>query len=132
MAAKRGKAAKPVDDAAAKKKAKKTEQTLQAVTVKVLSDRVGELDQELNRMKELLAASENLHYRQKREQVAAVDDAEMLMNAIRILAAEVPSQTGPGRRARKAARDLLTARRIPYPSTLGAPRNRPKKAKKQS
>jgi hypothetical protein len=123
---------------AAKKKAdpvkpakKKRKRTLPEETIKILNTRLDWVEKDLKKKEAALAAAENAYYRVLRGVTAADDDAEALMNAVRVLAAEVPSNTAPCRKARAAARQFLEARKIPPPSTLGASRNRPKGKKKK-
>ncbi len=115
-------AKKKTDPAAARKKKKVS--TLSETTIKTLNARLDTVESDLRVMARLLATTENMYNKTLRKVTAADDDAEALLNAVRILAAEIPSNTGVGRKVRGRARLLLEARKIPPPSTLGASRKR--------
>jgi len=110
---------------------KKRKRTLPEETIKMLNRRLDLVEKDLKKKQQLLAATENSYNRVLRGVTAAEDDAEALMDAVRVLAEQVTSTTSPGRKARQAARTILATRRIPPPSTLGTPRKRSKASKKK-
>lgn len=110
---------------------KERKRTLPEETIKVLNVALEAAEVDAKATKISLAAAENAYYRERRKVTNVDGDIDALMGAIRALADQVTSKTSPGRRARHEARELLAARKIPPPSTLGAPRNRPKVRKKR-
>jgi hypothetical protein len=111
--------------------AKPRRKSLPEETVKVLNHRLTEVENSLKRNSATLVVTENQRAKVLRALVAAELDADALLAAVRVLAEQVSSTTAAGRRARKEARLELAARSIAPPSTLGAPRNRPKVKRKK-
>lgn len=110
----------------AKKKRKKSE-NLVDTTLSVLRGEVERLESKLRGVERELAAQENLHSKLERRANSAEESAEVLLEAVRVLAKAIPPDTAQGRRVRQEARVLLEAKKITPPSSLGSSRNRPKK-----
>lgn len=111
--------------ASSPKKPKKAKQTkLKSEILDVLRDRCKEMELKITRYSEELAFHENERLKIRRVQVAAEADAEALLNAVRVLSAEVPSDKAAGRKSREDARKFLESRKIRPPYTLGVSRRR--------
>jgi cell division septum initiation protein DivIVA len=96
----------------------------------VLRKRVQDYETQLLSLRKRVAQLENEEARINRRVVSAEADAEVLLEAVRVLAYQTPRETAGGSRARADARKLLESRKITPPHSLGASRQRVKRRKK--
>jgi hypothetical protein len=93
----------------------------------VLRERAKTFEAKVRVLSAQVAAHENSQAKLLRNQVASEADAEALLKAVRVLAEHVPRDLAACRRAREVARELLEARKIRPPHTLGDSRKRKSK-----
>ena len=105
-------------------KAKAKKSKLKKEILDVLRDRCKEMELKISRYTSERAFHENERLKIRRAQTSAEADAEALLNAVRVLSAEVPSDKAAGRKSREDARKLLESRKIRPPHTLGVSRRR--------
>lgn len=110
-----------------KKRRKKKSNDLMESTLSVMREELERVESKLRGVERELAAQENLHSKLERRANAAEEVAEVMLNAVRILAKAIPPDTAQGRKVRQDARLLLEEKKITPPSTLGSSRNRGKK-----
>lgn len=96
-------------------------------TIEVLREIGRGKDKTISKLENEIAALENRLLRFERIVTTAEEDREVLYDIVRLLAAQIGNDTAPGRKVRQIARQLLEARKITPPATLGSSRSRKKR-----
>jgi ribosomal protein L19E len=114
------------------KSSRRKSKDLKTQTIEMLRRKLRASEEERISVKARLRECENALGKFSRTAKAAEDELEAWMDAVRVLAEQVSNTTGAGRRARVEARQILEAKKIRPPHSLGTSRNRKKASKKKT
>lgn len=92
--------------------------------MEVQRGKIQELERQLVLESTRLGAAERAKFKYETRAIAAEENADVLFEAIRILATRVENTTVADRKAREEARKLLEDKKIHPPSSLGSSRER--------